>query len=259
MSKYIQNYIITNDAMDINYRLRPISVIMYFQDCFARYMTKNNLAAFDIADKDLYWVIAGFNIEFKDELPFWSEEIEVASWLSEVSKLKIYSDFELKHNGKIFASGDACWFILNSNTKRPHTTARLFDNIKTTEEYSLGEHKKFTLPDLKEEITSVVHQTNLSDIDFNNHVNNKSYLNLVETTADENFKNSHVLKKLSVKYNKESYLGDILTCIAYKTGASNSYFHKITKNNVSVCEVITRWEECSKRNKITDCNLAVRK
>ena len=48
MNKYSQKYIVTNDCMDLNYTLRPISAIMYFQDCFARYMTTKNLAAFDV-------------------------------------------------------------------------------------------------------------------------------------------------------------------------------------------------------------------
>ena len=90
MDKYCQKYIITNDCMDINYRLTPISAIMYFQDCFARYMTLNNLAAFDIVDDNLYWIVSEFNIEFCSELPFWSEEIEVSAWVSEITKLKIF-------------------------------------------------------------------------------------------------------------------------------------------------------------------------
>ena len=98
MNKYTQKYYITNDAMDINYRLKPISVIMYFEDCVARYMTLKNLAAFDIVGEHLYWVVSDFNLKFEKELPFWSEPIEITVWVSEISQLKVYVDFELKHN-----------------------------------------------------------------------------------------------------------------------------------------------------------------
>lgn len=32
MSRYKQTYTITNDCMDVHYRLKPVEILMYFQD-----------------------------------------------------------------------------------------------------------------------------------------------------------------------------------------------------------------------------------
>lgn len=258
MNKYSQEYIITNGEMDINYRLKPISVIMYVQDCFARYMTYKHLAAFDIVDKNLYWIVSEFNIDFIKELPFWSEKIEVTAWISEISKIKIYVDFELSYNKETFAKGNSCWIILNSETKRPVTTEIITDKIEVCPDLAIGGHKTARTCKINEKIKEITHQTNLSDIDFNNHVNNKSYINIADSSSTQDFKESHIIKYLSVKFNKETYLGDTLVCSTYTTDKENTYIHEIEKDNVSVCEIITSWIDTKKHNQILDFDLDVR-
>ena len=39
--------------------------------------------------------------------------------LSEISKLKIYTDFKIYHDDKVFAKGNTCWFLLDTDSKRP--------------------------------------------------------------------------------------------------------------------------------------------
>lgn len=256
--KFSQKYVITNNCMGIDYSLRPISAIMYFEDCFARYLTNKNLAAFDVIDKNLFWVIAELNIEFDEEQPFWSEEIEVTTWVSEVSKLKIYVDFNIKHNDKIFAKGNSCWFLLNTDSRRPQSTSIVLENMSVHNELMLGEHKKFALPELKEKITEINHKANFSDIDFNNHVHNQSYINIAERTAPKDFINSKFPQKLSVRFNKEAFLNDELTCSAYRTETENTFVHKITKGDVSICDIFTKWADKKLEQDIKNYNLRVR-
>ena len=107
MKKYSHSYSVILDNMDMTeYRLRPISAIMYLQDAFARFTATKNMAAYDMFPKNIYWVVGEFNIDFSDKLPFWSEEITVEIWVSELSKLKIYTDFNISSNGNLFAKRD---------------------------------------------------------------------------------------------------------------------------------------------------------
>ena len=261
MNKYLKNYNIILDNMDLNhYRIRPIAVIMYLQDAFARYTATGRMAAYDLFPLELYWVVAEFNIEFTDKLPFWSEEIKVELWFSEISKLKIYIDFNIYYKDKIFAKGNALWFLIDSKTKRPVKTDILAEKFTVCPELVSGEHKKFILPDIKEKIKEIKHTNNLSDIDFNNHVNNKSYINLAEITAPDEFKKTHELKNLHVRFNRETFLGDTLTCSAYRTEQADTYVHSIVKENISACDILTKWEKIKdKPTDISDYDLDVKK
>ncbi len=245
--------------MDIfEYRLRPIAAIMYLQDAFARYCATKEVAAYDLFATNQYWIVTEFNIDFIDNLPFWSEEIEINIWISEISKLKIYTDYEITYKNKPFAKGNALWFILDKKTKRPAKTDFVAERFHICEELTLGEHKKFTLPEPKEKINEIKHINNLSDLDFNNHVNNKSYINLAEMAANEEFKKTHTLKNLSIKFNRETFLNDTLVCSTYKTDIANVYTHIIEKDGVSVCDISTYWTEKKNTDSIVNYDLKVK-
>lgn len=255
MKKYSQEYIITNDCMDINYRLKPISVIMFFQDCYARFLTTKYLAAFHVIKENLFWVVSEFNIEFSEDLPFWSEKIKVEIWISELSKLKIYADFQLTYNDKPFAKGNSCWYILDTVSRRPVLTDKIKDKIEVINKLALGEHKKTGIETSLEKINEISHTINISDIDFNNHVNNKSYINIAEASFDENFRNTHTIKSMHVKFIKESFIKDNLTCCLYKTASPNHFVNKITKNNAEIFYMTTDWLEKTDNQSINSIEL----
>ncbi len=259
MKKYTKTYNIILDNMDIfEYRLRPIAAIMYLQDAFARLCATKRLAAYDIFPNNQYWIVTEFNIDFVNDLPFWSEEIEVSIWISELTKLKIYTDYEVKYNKQTFAKGNALWFIIDKATKKPVKTDIAAEKFEICNDLTLGEHKKFILPESKEKISEILHTNNLSDLDFNKHVNNKSYINLAEMTADDNFRKTHTLKKLSIRFNKETFLGDKLICSTYKTETPDTYTHIVTKDGISVCDISTVWSNKIHTEEIINYDLKVK-
>ena len=255
MEKYSQEYIITNDCMDINYRIKPISVIMFFQDSFARFLTTKYLAAFHIIKENLYWVVSEFNIEFSDNLPFWSEKINVEIWISELSKLKIYADFKLTCNGETFAKGNSCWYILDTKTRRPVSTDIIKSKIEVINELALGEHKKTCIENSLEKLNEISHTINISDIDFNKHVNNKIYINIAESSFHEAYRNTHNIKNMHVKFIKESFLKDELNCCLYKTNLPDYFVNKITKDGADIFYMTTKWSEITAKKTITDIDL----
>ena len=259
MNKYTHKYNVILDNMDLSeYRLRPISAIMYLQDAFARYCATKKMAAYDLFATNQYWIVTEFNMDFIDNLPFWSEEIKVEIWISELSKLKIYTDFKLYYNDKVFTKGNALWFVIDKNSKRPTKTDMVAEKFDICNELVLGEHKKFVLTKSIEKTNEIIHTNNLSDLDFNHHVNNKSYINLAEMATDNEFKKTHTLKSLNIKFNKETFLGDVLNCKTYKTEIPNIYNHIIEKDGVSVCDITTSWDKKKNHKKIEDYDLKVK-
>ena len=259
MNKYLKTYSVILDNMDLfEYRLRPISAIMYLQDAFARYTATKKMAAYDLFDTNQIWIVTEFNIEFVKDLPYWSEEIEVSIWISEISKLKVYTDYELKHNGETFAKGNALWFIIDKESKRPAKTDIVAERFEICNELTLGVHKKFVVPQISEIYSTIEHTNNLSDLDFNKHVNNKSYVNIAELAVSEEYRRIHKLKSLNIRFNRETFLGDNIICTAYRTETPNQFMHMIEKEGVSVCDVVTLWEDKTSKEDIVSYNLNVK-
>ena len=259
MKKYSHSYSVILDNMDMTeYRLRPISAIMYLQDAFARFTATKGMAAYDLFPKNIYWIVGEFNIDFTNKLPFWSEEITVEIWISELSKLKIYTDYNLYTNGKLFSKGNACWFLIDSESKRPVKTDFFAEKTEICPEFVLGEHKKFSLIEAKEKIAQLTHKINLSDLDFNNHVNNKSYINLAEQSVKTQFKNEYSIKNMRIKFSKETFLDDILNCETYTTEEKDTYLCTIKKENDTVCEIIYTLKKMEITEDILHANLKVK-
>jgi acyl-ACP thioesterase len=244
--------------MDKTYHMRPMAAVMFFQDCFAQFMTTKNIAAFDLVKENIYWVIAGFDLEFVKETPFWSEQIKVEVWVSELTKMKMFTDFVFYHNNEVFAKGNACWFILDMNSKRPLPMNKISDKIEIIPELVLGEHSKYSVEDWVETVAEVKYTTNINDIDFNNHVSNKSYINLAQSTIGADFRSKHGLKKLTVKFCKETFIYDKLECKTYKGSDNLTYIHKILKDSADVCDIKTVWADDVKNSNIENYKLAIR-
>ncbi|MBQ4395459.1 MAG: hypothetical protein II825_09235 [Paludibacteraceae bacterium] len=64
MNQYAHRYSLTAADMDTRYRMTPNAVLLYYQDCWARYMSCLHLAAFDVIKHNLLWIITEFNAFF---------------------------------------------------------------------------------------------------------------------------------------------------------------------------------------------------
>ena len=77
-------------------------------------------------------------------------------------------------------------------------------------------------------------------------------------TAPDEFRKTHKLKKLSIRFNKETFLDDILTCTTNKTAIPDTYTHIIEKDGVSVCDISTTWIKKEDKETIVEYNLDVK-
>lgn len=233
---YEKEYTIRSVEMDSEYLLRKIDAVRFFQETYALYCKDNKLAAFDLVDKNIYWVLAQMKIEYTGPMPKWSEDITVRFWFSEISKLKIYSEFQIIYNGEVIVKGDSIWFLLNTETKRPICPMPTLECINVNPNLIFGAHTKFVKPQGGEMICSRKYKVGIFDIDFNHHLNNLRYLDFAIRTLSEDYLRTHSIKSFTVQFQKECFLDDELESSAYRKSENNIYFI-LTRNSETVCEI----------------------
>ena len=236
----------TSTASDITpqYRLTPGAMLMYFQDCFARLMTIHHLAAFDIVKDRRMWVITEVQMEIQPTEAYWSEDFEVEVWVSELTALRIYSDFRIvrKDNGQLIASGTSQWNILNLDTKRLEPTDFLADELTVVPEFTTDSHKKVRFPKALQTDMQLEHRATRLDLDFNLHVSNRSYVSIALLTMPDDVLASHMLSSITVHWLRETYLDETLTCRMSRT-ADDCFLHSLTNaEGAVVCELMSRWQ-----------------
>ncbi len=246
METYKYVYPIVASDMDITYHITPNPILLYFQDSFARYLSSKRLAAFDIIDQNLIWVITEIDINVIGKRPLWSDQIQVEIEFAEISSVRIYVNYKvLDSNGIPFVEGTSCWVIINSVTKRPFAAREMLHEAGIcVNPDSKKKEIKGTASSNQELYKEVQHQVNVTDLDFNGHVCNRSYLSIAMGTAPLDFIKTHAPKRFHIKFVREAFFGELLTCELFKaTDVENVFWHKIiSSQEKEICSIYSEWE-----------------
>ena len=175
---YTKTYHITAGDMDVNYRMTPGAALLYFQDCYASYLSHHHIAAFDILKENKIWVISDFDLHFTDDRALWLDAVQVHLSYSEITSCRAYIHFEMSttHENRVFAEGESCWVVLDIDSRKPCNIVELLSRANAVD--SGVRHRGKINPRVADaELRAVVpHPVNTSDLDFNGHVCNRSYM-----------------------------------------------------------------------------------
>ena len=247
-NQYSHCYSLTAADMDTRYRMTPNAVLLYYQDCWARFMSCLRLAAFDVIKINRIWIITEFNAWFEQQTALWSDDIEVTVWNSEISTLRLYAEFRVhRSDGIEVAHGYGCWTLLDTETHRLAPLIPIQPQLPVLPEMTSGNHKKRRFPEEGTPLHRIEHRVNPINLDFNGHVNNRTYLSIAMQSADEVFMDAHAIRCLTIHWLKETFLGDTLLCrlslLPNETGESGChYLHSITRNDAgTAAQVYSEW------------------
>ena len=245
MEFYQQTYSILASDMDITYHITPNAIMLYFQDFFARFLTSKHLAAFDIIKQNLIWVISDFDLTFVKERPLWSSTINVKIRFTQISPVSIYVDYCIcDQSDEVFVKGSSIWVIINSVTKRPFAAKDLLNagGITATGK-SIAVKAKPDEAD-KHPLKEVEHVVNVTDLDFNGHVCNRTYMSISMSTLPIEFIKTYSPHYVHIKFLRESFFGETLTCKIAKGTDQKFWFDILNAKGKEVCAIYTEWENC---------------
>ena len=253
MDKYTHRYSITAADMNKEYRLSPHASLLYFQDAFARFMGTMHYAAFDLAKQNKMWVITEFCLRNTPADAFWTEDIDVTIWFSEVTALRVYSEFRItKADGTQVAYGYGSWTLLNIETRSLENTACL-EGLPIVDERTTDTHRKMRFPVTDNRLMHIEHIVNFSDLDFNGHVNNRSYLHVAMQTAANDFLAKYYAEELVIHWQHETYLGEEMDCDLYEAQLKEFINVLRKKDGTHVAQIYSRWVPVTSPHHIEDC------
>ena len=204
-----QDYRITCNDMDSEYRLNSQAILNLSQDTIAAFLTTRHLAAFDLQKEGFTWVLSEYTIDVAGPLPLWREKVEVQVIPSEISSVKSHFDYRiLNKDGETVVSGTSIWSIINVETGRPELIS---DHCEIVGE-SGQRHPRNMIEAVTHSDLDFKYITNISDIDFNGHVHNVSYLKIALSAIPYELSKTNVLKKMVIKFLRQSFINETLTC-----------------------------------------------
>ena len=199
---FSQKYIISNNDVNKRFELKVPAVFRFFQD-IAMLATKSlKVDSVSLSERNIDWVITRMTVDIK-RLPKCDEEITVCTYPGKDMAMLYPRYFFIKDsNGEIIVRSSSIWALIDNSTRKVIVDRDVIsklppesfdDQLPLPEKISVPEDSRFV-----EKRT--IHY---SDLDFNSHMNNVRYVELLTDIHDANFYETHQISKITLNYMKE--------------------------------------------------------
>lgn len=230
----------------VNGKIKPKSILNYFQNIASEHTGVLGVSAFDLFPKNLAWVVFRYQINIYN-YPIWKDSLVIRTWrypLNNLYELRQYGIYDDKDH--LLISSKSSWILTSIKTKKPvrlnkNLPPELMDTKQNVITNDLPDLSPITLHDYTKSFNIRMH-----DLDFNRHVNNSVYVVWALESICPKIINSHRPKEILINYLGESLYGDSITTHtqALKTNPSHTFLHSIISNQSQkeITRVKTVWD-----------------
>ncbi len=191
---------------DSTCKLRPESLIDYFQDASTFQSESLGVGFSYLIPRNMVWVLVSWQIEV-NRYPSLGEEVETGTLPYDFKGFMGFRNFFMRtRDGELLAQANSVWSLLNFDTMKP-----VLPPADMLEKYAVEPRLEMEYAGRKIAVeTGGVCQTPIvvqrQHLDSNNHVNNSQYVSMAMNYLPEDFG----IGQLRVEYKKQAHLNDVL-------------------------------------------------
>lgn len=194
---------------DITANLSAVGAFQIIEDAITEMMGALKLDGETcLREYDAMWVYVKNRIEIRDIL-HWIDEYTIESYVSDANGVKLIVDTVIKNKNKIVVASRAelCALDHSSGRIRRSNTVGIDENFETEQpEIDIEfDNTKFVPNEL---IDTVIVRS--SDIDFNHHTNNISYVRYLVDQFNTDSRSKKNIISIEICYKNQTFEGDIL-------------------------------------------------
>lgn len=195
--------------------LSLVSLVNYLQDCSLFQTDELGIGLDHLAQKDLAWLIAGWQIQIHT-LPRYGQDIVVSTWPTRLQGVFAHRNFTIcSPDGFEYVRADSLWFMFDFAKQTPIVppeeewtpymaqVGEPLDMPKTSRKLRIDTSIQAVIKP-----SFVVSEQNL---DTNHHVNNAQYIEFARAAAGD----LSQLKRVLVQYVSFATLGDTIVPVVY--------------------------------------------
>ena len=199
---FTQEVIVSNNDVDTRFTLKVSALFRYFQDIALLATEEKGVDSISLSKRNIDWVITRMDVEIK-RLPKCDEKIIVHTYPGkDLAMLYPRYFFITDEKGEIIVRCSSLWALINSVTRKVIVDRDVINKLPgETYNNELPLPSKIAIPDNKEFVEKrTIHY---SDLDFNNHMNNVRYVELLSDVHDAAFYKNNRPSFISLNYTRE--------------------------------------------------------
>ena len=222
---FTQNMELPYSAIGANGQIRIDRLLNIFQDVASSQCDKLGISGFDMAKKQLKWVVSRYQTQIHKN-PKLLEPLEIKTWRSPWKNLYELRQFSIiNQDREELISALGIWILVKANNSKPvrlspHLPEELLTPAETCPELVKNDHDLIEF-DHESEFKIRVH-----DLDLNQHVNNTVYTQWAMEAIPAKLLFEFAPENCIVSFIKESFYPDkILSCVKIDNGSDNLITH----------------------------------
>jgi acyl-ACP thioesterase len=184
------------------------AVFNFFQEAAISHAENLGVGREAMARTNQLWILSRMSVQV-NRRPQYGETITVRTWPRGGEKLFALRDFDIRDAADNPAvQARSCWLIIDMEKRRPLRPQSIMDTMPHNEgrnalPAAIGLEERLSLRKAAER------QTLYSDVDYNGHVNNVSYIRWIEDAIDPALLEQARQFRLDINYLNEVLPGDV--------------------------------------------------
>jgi acyl-ACP thioesterase len=211
-------------AIDKSDKLTLDAIFNYFQEAAISHAENLGVGREHMAQTGQGWVLSRLSVLI-DRRPNYRETITVRTWPRGGEKLFAMRNFDIRDKDDIpVVKAKSAWIIVDIEKRRPLRPQSIMDNMPQNEGLESLPPEANAAAGLPErdnlQIVSVSHAAErkalYTDIDYNGHVNNVSYVKWIEDALDSQLLENAGKIRMDINYLSEILTGEVIEILSAK-------------------------------------------
>jgi len=199
--KFQWDTIIAVDDMDLMDRLKPSSILQFFQDIATEHANILNIGFKKMLSMKCFWVLTKVCAEIIKH-PKMCDKVKVITYPRKASAVEATRDYYIFNDkGEVLVKGSSKWCVLDYEAKKIRRISDVFnltDDHFRAEDVIEGGCVRLSIPADMKHVGD--YQVKITDLDANMHMNNAKYANFLLDFEDINFVKTHDIRRFEINY-----------------------------------------------------------
>ena len=229
--KFSQKYTTTWHDTDANRRVRLTQLLVYMQETSNFHLKSIGCDLDELRDeKGLAFLLSKIRLAIYSPL-YAYEDISVSTWTCESRGYAFSRFYEIRRGEELIASADTTWALISLTDKQLCKVDSIDLGFEHEPPTDIGIPMRFRVPKTEEMDTLGIRPIVYSDLDYNMHMNNTRYADMLcDFMSYEDIPN---IKGISLSYLREAAFGDNISVHCRKE--ESKYSFRTIKDDGSVC------------------------
>ncbi len=241
---YTKNFPLYTFDVDSEGKAHLPVLLNFLQEAARDHAALLKVSIFDLLDRGLTWILSRYHIRIP-RYPSMGDEIEVTTWPSGKKGVFALRDFDVRDGaGRLLLEATSSWLVITLDGKQPVKMDTIFLDghilEKRAVEDAFGRLEGPSRADFE-----AAFRVRRTDIDFNRHVNNVSYIDWAIEGMPEDILRTKRPSEVEIVYKAETLYGDeVLTRVEFPAPGGSDYLHDIInrKTGAELARLRSKWD-----------------